>query len=307
MSSTVSTSLRLAALVVLGALLAVAAPRPAQAALPGDNGDIAFVRYTTLNVIEEIFSVGPQGGVPTQLTFSPAVSDITPAWSPDGTRVAFARSAPFSGLWTMNPDGSGLAAIPNTAGGTFPTWSPTGDRLAFARHDGNDTELFVIGADGTGLTQITNNRVDDWAPSWSPKGNEIAFTRTAPGGDGSALFAVRPDGSAQRQITPYGTWDSYPDYSPDGKWIAFARFLPAQGNRIFKVRADGSQTTQLTFNSVNDSQPAWSPEGDRIVFSRGGEEADPAHLFTIHPSGKKLTQITFGRSNRDISPAWQPL
>jgi TolB protein len=113
--------------------------------------------------------------------------------------------------------------------------------------------------------------------------------------------------AGERQITPVGSWDSYPDWSPDGKWIAFARFLPAQGNRIFNVRWDGHLTTQLTHNAINDSQPTWSPKGDRIAFTRGGEESDPAHIYTITPVGKKLTQLTFGKLNRDLFPAWQPL
>src|SRR5437870_7090446 len=67
----------------------------------------------------------------------------------------------FDGIYTMNPDGTGVTQVPNTVGGENPVWSPDGTRIAFDRSDGSDFELFVINADGSGLTHLTNNTVDD--------------------------------------------------------------------------------------------------------------------------------------------------
>ena len=94
----------------------------------------------------------------------------SPAWSPDGRRIAF----PSSGIRVVNADGSGLRRLTREGRGT-PAWSPDGRRIAFvSRRDGN-LEIYVMNADGSGQRRLTRNAVRDSDPVWSPDGRKVAF------------------------------------------------------------------------------------------------------------------------------------
>jgi TolB protein len=157
----------------------------------------------------DIWSVNSDGSGLTNLTNSPDDLDIWPDWSPDGTKVAFGKNGRLA---TMNPDGSGSALLPGEPVGTAPSWSPDGRRLAYQVFDGTDTEVFVISADGTGRTQLTDNAVDDISPAWSPDGRKIAFVSRR---DGNAeIYIMNADGSGQTRLTTDPVDNSNPDWQP---------------------------------------------------------------------------------------------
>jgi len=144
--------------IVLAALLLLAAAHPALAA----NGPIAFASDDALwrldEGVEQRLPNGEGGG--------------WPAWSPDGSRIAF-TSARRYGIFVMNADGTSLRRV--TTSPTIDlqaTWSPDGRRLAFARTvPGYHNEIFVVGVDGKGLRRLTSNRGDDFEPDWAPMGS----------------------------------------------------------------------------------------------------------------------------------------
>jgi TolB protein len=304
---------RLALLSLLAGLL-VAVPGPhdaARAAVPGKNGRIAFMRYTGAAPLEEVFMVSPASGLTANLSNDPATSDTAPSWSPDGTRVAFQRSGPDDGIWVLEVAAGTMAVVPHTEHGVQPAWSADGGWLVFGRNGGGDAELWKIRADGSDLTQLTNNAVDDREPSWSPGGTRIAFTREGAGGT-TSIMTMASGGGGELAVTPAGGFEQAPDWSPDGKRIAFNRFLPGEGNRVFTVAPNGAALKQRTFGGgptgFNDVHPSWSPDGTRIAFARGGDQDDglPFHIHTVTLASGKTTQVTSGRV-LDLMPAWQPL
>jgi TolB protein len=304
---------RLALLALLAGVLA-AIPGPddhAQAAFPGKNGRIAFVRSAGAGPLEEVFMVSPASGLTANLSNDPTTSDTAPSWSPDGTRVALQRSGPVDGIWVLEVAAGTMAFVPHTDHGFQPAWSPDGGWLVFSRDGGGDAELWKIRADGSDLTQLTNNAAEDWEPSWSPDGTRIAFTREGAGGT-TSIMTLASGGGGELAVTPAGGFDQAPDWSPDGKRIAFNRFLPGDGNRVFTVAPSGKALTQVTFGggpkAFNDVHPAWSPDGARIAFARGGDQDDglPFHIHAVTLSSGKTTQVTSGRV-QDLMPTWQLL
>lgn len=264
---------------------------------------IVFERYTPLQNIEDIYAVKAAGGPAGQLTNSPAISDVTPDVSPDGSTIASARSGPFAGIWTMNPDGSGLAAVPNTDDGISPAWSPGGERIAFTKGWGPQKELFVVDADGTGLLQLTFNGVRDAAPDWSPDGRSLVFHRYNVAESASAIMVLNLGTGAVSEVTGYTHIDSAPDWSVKNL-VVFSRYLGAGDSDLYLIRPDGTGLHQLTAGPLQDNHPTWSPEGSHVAFARGGaDEPDYTHIFRVRLDGTGLQQLTFGRVF-DFFPSW---
>jgi Tol biopolymer transport system component len=98
----------------------------------------------------------------------------------------------------MKPDGSDKRAIVSSGRPLGPPiWSPDGRRIAFELWDGNDGELYMVSANGSGLTRLTRNDVDDYGPIWSPDGGRIAYTHI---GNGNDIWTMRPDGTGKRAL-----------------------------------------------------------------------------------------------------------
>jgi Tol biopolymer transport system component len=149
------------------------------------------------------------------------VSGVNPVWSPGGTRIAFGLG---NALYSIKPDGSGLAQLASTAGEIgHPAWSPDGTRIAFDTPD----EMYVVDADGSNLRSLLAGSPASGPnyPSWSPRGTLILFESTprSAGGYTAEVWVVKPDGSGRRRLYRSqccdGLW-SPPIWSPDGRAIA---------------------------------------------------------------------------------------
>jgi Tol biopolymer transport system component len=226
----------------------------------------------------ELYVMGADGSGHRRLTRT-AAHEATPAWSPDGRRIAFAAlselddSAP-AWIAVMNADGSGMRALTSREPGLgSPTWSPDGSRIAFAGPGG---EIHVMRADGSGRHRLGDVAGSDVWPSWSPDGERILVTSGS--FSSPRLWTVRADGSAPEQVSDVvgeeGAW------SPNGARIAFASTRdgspgardPVDWNEeIYVMRADGSGLTRLTRIAGNEHwPPAWSPDGRHIAFTSDG-------------------------------------
>jgi|GEM_PF-1472278 len=173
-------------------------------------------------------------------------------------------------------------------------------RIAFSSNLDGDFEIFVMDADGSNVTQLTDNESLDWHPAWSPDGSHIAFFSNRD--RDSDIFVMDADGGNQVQLTFNGSTDECPVWSPDGSRIAF--FSDCDGDfEIFVMDANGSNQTQLTFNSSIDSSPAWSSDGHRLTFysNRDGDR----EIFVMDADGSNQTQLT-NNNCEDYAPTWSP-
>jgi TolB protein len=283
---------------------------PAHATFPGTNGKIAFEHYFSSPPGDGgIWTMDAIGTHRVQLTTSPLRQDHSPAWSPDGSRIAFARDR---AIWIMKADGSGPEQIvsappdhpcpfPPCAAFGHPAWSPDGTMLAFDYYnqivlpDGQpeDTfDVYLAGADGTGERLLAKNGT---APRWSPDGTKVAFTLFLPGGDATDLAWITPDGSVFRRVTR--TIDSIlGDWSPDGTLLSGC----AETGLCYTIRPDATAETRLPGNVV---PMRWSPDGSRFLWSDG------RNIFTSLLDGTQKTQITTNAPAGpiDFGPDWQPL
>lgn len=272
----------------------------------------------------EIYTMNDDGSGLTRLTNDPA-EDSRPSWSPDGTRVAFDsdRSGNYD-IYVMNADGSGLVRLTDDPShDVFPVWSPDGTRIAFASLraetdpacDPCNWELYVMQADGSGQTRLTNDPAEDFGPTWSPDGTRLAFDSNR---DGSYnIYAMNVDGSGDlTNLTqdPSGSpaWSNVnAAWSPDGTRIAFTtlRDEPDPFNcdpcnwQIYVMGSDGSGPARLTDHTADDDHPAWSPDGGRIAFVswRDGN----AEIYVMNADGSNLVRLTNHPAN-DWDAVWAP-
>jgi Tol biopolymer transport system component/polyisoprenoid-binding protein YceI len=226
--------------------------------LSPDGSKIVYTRgiaTQTSGEPDQIYVLDRSGSArPKQLTDDSFTATLWPTWSPDGRKLAFARSeGESSGIWVMNANGGNARALteddlveePTFTPDEYPTWSPDGERIAYTSFlpDGND-DIFVMNANGSSPTRLTSGSEYDTDPDWSPNGKLIAFSR-----DGD-IYTMRPDGSDVRQLSRGSARDGAPAWSRDGRWLAFSRADEsgttfAGPSRIVVMRANGSRVGRV--------------------------------------------------------------
>jgi Tol biopolymer transport system component len=219
--------LLVAVAVALGLLALQAITDPAEAAFPGINGRIAF---TSTEVTAgnpdggaEIYTMNPDGTDIQQLTHNSNVgvyggNDIHPAWSADGTQIAFTSNrdnGKDSEIYKMNADETNQTRLTNnpSAPNFRPAWSPDCTQIAFVSQRDGQTEIYKMKADGTQQTNLTNTPTQvEESPDWSPGGNKIAFSRLLDDFLGiQAIFTMNTDGTQQTRLTNDDTLNSGPN------------------------------------------------------------------------------------------------
>lgn len=267
---------------------------PANATLPGKNGLIAFA--ATLDH-GGIATIGPDGS---DEQLIPGTDGATnPAWSPDGTQIAFDRG----GVWVMDADGSDAHQL--VAGSTFHlSWSPDGTQIAYDTDVDGADQIAVVAADGTGAHQLSHCDDNCDSPAWSPDGTQIAYG--ANGATGHQLWIMNADGTHAREIThgPESN-ESDPSWSPDGTEIAtvhddFSTGIPSATSTIRVMNVDGSGAHDLLPPAEKTAMrtPVWSPDGTKIVYTRNDA------LFIMNADGSDPHALSTS-SNRGTDPDWQ--
>ena len=214
----------------------------------------------------EIFVMDADGSDRTQLTFN-ALDDEHPAWSPDGSQIAFERDFdPIRGqvdydLFTMDADGSGELRLTSSPGvqDLQADWSPDGERIAFLSDRDGDFEIYTMNPDGADARQLTSNGANEFIPGWSPDGEAIVFTSDRDGN--FEIYMTSPDGGTQTRLTFNDAGDGYPAWAPDGSTIVFAsdRRGVLGASDLFTIDADGGDHVNLTRFPGWDLQPDWQP------------------------------------------------
>ena len=190
---------------------------------------------------------------------------------------------------------------PTPAPTATPVPAPANGRIAFYSNQDGDDEIYVVDADGSGQTRLTNQVLDDRYPDWSPDGRKISFASGRDGGN-LQIYVMNSDGSSQTRLTNSSGNDTRPAWSSDGTKIAFESNRDG-GSEIYVMNSDGSFQTRLTSNSAADIHPTWSPDGTKITFTSGRDGND--EIYVMNADGSGQTRLTNNSAN-DESPSWAP-
>jgi TolB protein len=278
--------------IVACAFLVAVAASAAHGTAPGMNGRIAFERLRNVGPPSwgELFTANPDGSDVRKITHPPnGTEDNGPDWSPNGKWIVFGR-LPATGaasLWKIAADGTHLqrlsppcppgSEIPKCpADDGWPVWSPDGKHIALQRLSG----------------------------ALRPKGSTL---NSATGIYKDELVITDADGQHARTLLWLGPWKGDPQapaWSPDGRRLVFlGKYMNSKSNgtgcecrSLYIINADGTGLHRLATPLIRPGDRTdWSPDGSTILFkSHPGEDPSGlgANLYTIHPDGTDLRQLT---------------
>ena len=217
----------------------------------------------------EIYTIAPDGTGLTRITRALAY-DYLPAFSPDGSRIAFARGEPPStDLYVVDKDGGGLSRLTDLDGFEHsPIWSPDGTRIAFVWGHGDvrgfaeTGELWAVDINRLDPELLLDRRVGYLA--WSPDGARIALELRD---DATHVGVLDLATGALADLGP----GFVPKWSPDGTRLTFIRDAADEVD-IYVMDADGGNVVQVTDDPAFDTFPIWSPDGKTILFMTGRSE-----------------------------------
>jgi Tol biopolymer transport system component len=265
---------------------------------------IVFSTVPWPDVPAQLYSVRDDGSGLRQLT-QPDADYLTPAVSPDGSRIAFVRfimgsdppQTAHEGIYVMGVDGSDMHELLRT-GEPIPisvsqlAWSPDGSQIAFIRNflDGRTEaerrhELWVMDADGSQPHKVTDRQVVSF--SWSPDGSRIAIAEQALVGERYTwdIYVMDADGGRVERLTQNGR-SRGPAWSPDGKKLAFH-----WGGQILVMNADGTQTFHLTNGPESYSEIAWSPDSSALAIDAYDRQTRRCSILTVTLQGDLATVL----------------
>jgi hypothetical protein len=293
----------------------VAVEETAQAAFPGENGSIAYSSYAYGGY--DIYSIRPgKGYSPTQLTFSvmAGYSDIYPAYSPDGTSIAYARwdgqnsKGPNYDIWVLSLNGTSERQVTDTATDEmYPSYSPDGTTIVYSSNDGQDEEIYAVPAGGGAPIQLTDNSKDDVSPVYSPDGTTIAYQ--SHDGQDYEITTMPANGGTPVQLTNNTTADVLPNW---GVAVAAPPDITAPDSIIDSgpEGATNDPTPSFTFIGSDDTtvranllysykidEEEWSPYSTDMIATRSDQLvlSDGVHTFYVKAKDEA--------GNEDLSPA----
>jgi len=227
---------------------------------------------------------------------------MSPAWSPDGSKlayVAFDVRRGRSSLRVQDLATGNIREVSSRSGiNGAPTWSPDGNRLAMTLSFRGNPDIYSYNLSSSQLTQLTNNGAIDTEANWSPDGSSIVFTSDR--GGKPQVYRMRSDGSSVERLTFDGDSNQRASYSPDGDQLTMVQ-KSGSGFRIAVMDLQNNNIRIVSDGPLDDS-PKFAPNGQAIIYAKQGRSNE---LATVSTDGETRTRLS--QSGEVREPSWGPL
>jgi TolB protein len=256
---------------------------------------------------KELYLMNFDGTEARQLTRHNSIA-LSPAWSPDGTKVAYSLYTRNSknirniDLYEMDFRARTVRMLSNRRGiNSGASYSPDGRRIVATLSFSGNPELYLFTPGSANSTKITQSFGFDVDPTWSPDGSKIAFVSSRSGMP--MVYSMSADGSNVQRLTFAGRYNAAPSWSPTNNKIAFAGWLEGRFD-IFVMNPDGTTIERLTKNQGNNEDPSFSPDGNFIAFS--SNRTGQSNVYVMNVDGTFTKRLTYGLGNCSM-PKWSGL
>jgi serine/threonine protein kinase len=227
------------------------------------------------------------------------------AWLVVGTLLVLLAVGAF-GLFLSGDEGGDEASEGTETGDSGAAGATAADSIVFRSDRDGDEEIFVMGPDGSNVTQLTDNDANDSDPSWSPNGESIVFQSDSDGD--FDIYVMAADGSDLVNLTENDVDDRDPAWSPQRDLIAFSSDRDGDAD-IYAMSSGGDDVKRVTQNDAADTDPSWSSDSELIAYQSDLVGNDD--VFLVGVDGSNITNLTadeFGSDeDPDLSPAGREL
>jgi TolB protein len=226
---------------------------------------------------------------------------ISPAWSPDGSKVAYVSFEDRKPIIYVHDLQTGVRKKVSYFKGnnSAPAWSPDGSKLAVALSESGSTQIYSISATGGDKQRLTNGVSIDTEPRFSPDGQSIYFTSDRSGGP--QIYKMNASGGAAQRLTFKGDFNISPRVSPDGKTLAYISRRGGQ-YQLYALDLTNSQELRLS-DGPDDEAPSFSPNGRYIMYATKSGGRGTLAVVSIDGSVKHQLSTQLGEIRE---PTWGP-